>query len=81
MIFDAYLSINDFISMHVIILICIFLLLYEKSLYSQKYFKLGLKIMIFKMNNLITHLYFEIIDVFRVKIMRESIYRHLFIFS
>ena len=33
------------------------------------------------MNKLITHLYFEIIDVFRVKIMRESIYRHLFIFS
>ena len=39
MIFDAYLSINDFIFMHVIILICIFLLLYEKSLYSQNYFK------------------------------------------
>ena len=39
MIFDAYLSINDFIFMHVIILICIFLLLYEKLLYSQKYFK------------------------------------------
>ena len=28
-----------------------------------------------------THLYFEIIDVFRVKIMRGSIYRYLFIFS
>ena len=37
--------------------------------------------MIFKMNKLITHLYFEIIDVFRVKIMRESLYRRLFIFS
>ena len=37
--------------------------------------------MIFKMNKLITHLYFEIIDVSIAKIMRESIYRHLFIFS
>ena len=46
--FDAYLSINDFIFMHVIIFICIFLLLYEKSLYSQKYFKLGLKIKILR---------------------------------
>ena len=81
MIFDAYLSINDFIFMHVIILICIFLLLYEKSLYYQKYFKIRVKDNDFKMNKLITHLYFEIIDVFRVNIMRESIYRHLFIFS
>ena len=80
MIFDVYLSINDFIFMHVIILICIFLLLYEKSLFS-KILKIRVKNNDFKMNKLITHLYFEIIDVFRVKIMRESLYRHLFIFS
>ena len=43
MIFNTYEGINNFIFMHVIILICIFLLLYENSLYSQKYFKLGLK--------------------------------------
>ena len=40
--FDAYYSINDFISMHVIILICIFLLFYEKVIIISKYSNLGL---------------------------------------
>ena len=46
MIIDAYLGISDFISMHIIILICIFLSFHEKVSIISKHFKLGLSMMI-----------------------------------
>ena len=66
--------------MHVIVLICIFLLLYEKVIIISKYFKLGLIFDKLEFNNL-THLFLEIISVFKVKIIREiNFYKHSFYF-
>ena len=45
MIIDAYSGINDFISMHVIIFMSIYLLFHEKVIIISKYFKLGLNMM------------------------------------
>ena len=43
MIIDAYQSINDFISMHVIILMCIFLSFHENVIIISKILSIGVK--------------------------------------
>ena len=45
MIIDADEGINDFISMHVIIFLSIYLSFHEKVIIISKYFKLGLNMM------------------------------------
>ena len=46
MIIDAYYGINEFISMHVIIFMSIYLSFNEKVIIISKYVKLGLNMMI-----------------------------------
>ena len=45
MIINAYYGIKDFIPMHVIIFMSIYLSFYEKVIIISKYFKLGLIMM------------------------------------
>ena len=59
--------------MHVIIFMCIFLSLHEKVSIISKYFKIRVNNNDLKINNLKNPSLLEIIDVFRVKIMREII--------
>ena len=68
--------------MQIIILICIFLLFYEKVIIISKYFKFRVNFAKLEFNNLITHLFLEIISVFKVKIIREIIFINIhFIFE
>ena len=59
--------------MHVIIFMCIFLSFHEKVSIISKYFKIRVKNNDLKINNLNNPSLLDIIDVFRVKIMREII--------
>ena len=59
--------------MHVIIFMCIFQSFHEKVSIISKYFKIRVKNNDLNINNLNNPSLLEIIDVFRVKIMREII--------
>ena len=59
--------------MHVIIFMCIFLSFHEKVIIISKILYVRVKYDDLKINNLNNPSLLEIIDVFRVKIMREII--------
>ena len=60
MIIHAYQGIKDFISMHVIIFMCIFLSFHEKDIIISKLLSIRVKSNDLKINNLITHLYLRL---------------------
>ena len=60
MIIDAYKCINDFIPIHVIIFMSIYLSCYEKVIIISKHFNLRVNFDELKMNNFITHLHLRL---------------------